>query len=161
VAEYSDSASNYHGELLGAVLTLLILCVAGANLALPPPLTILHCDNCGVLSHGNNPISLIKFLSSTNTGKVTWEWDEGHAVESRGWANCTLPECLNDQADKLAKSALVSAITGDSIIDGDRPFEVVKCSLSGRKVNGSPQSALEADWGYCAAEDLFDEKSIV
>ncbi len=33
------------------------LCLAGANLALPPPPTILHCNNRGVLSHGNNPLT--------------------------------------------------------------------------------------------------------
>ncbi len=113
--EYSDAARNYCGKLLGAVLALLVLRAAGANLDLPSPLVVLYCDNRGVLSHGNNPlpslsqkqkqadlIRLIKFLSGTNNGKVGWEWVEGHAVESRGWMCCTLPERLNDQADGLA-----------------------------------------------------------
>jgi hypothetical protein len=148
--------------------------VAGADLDLPSPPVVLYCDNRGILSHGNNPtplllqkqkqanlIRLIKFLSGTNNGKVGWEWVEGHAVESRGWACCTLLERLNDQADRLAKHALISAIAGRAVIGGDLPFEVVKLSLSRRKVSGSIREALEVDWGYRAAEYLFEEKGIV
>jgi len=38
-----------------------------------------------------------------------------------GKKNCTLtlPERLNDQAERQAKDALMSAITGGSIISGD------------------------------------------
>jgi hypothetical protein len=93
VAEESDPASNYCDKLLDAVLALLILQAVGADLAAPSPVVILHCNNCGVLLHGNNPllsllqkqkqanlIRLIKFLSSTNPCKLTWEWVEGHAI---------------------------------------------------------------------------------
>jgi hypothetical protein len=153
---------------------LLVLWAAGANLDLPSPPVVLYCDNRGVLSHSNNPlpllsqkqkqadlIRLIKFLSGTNNGKVGREWVEGHVVESRGWACCTLPERLNDQADGLAKHALISAIAGGAVIGGDLPFKVVKLSLSSRKVSGSIRKALEVDWGYHAVEDLFKEKGIV
>jgi hypothetical protein len=74
---------------------------------------------------------------------------------------CTLLERLNELSDKLAKSALVSAIAGGSTIKLDLPFELVKFSLSGRKVSGSPCLAREADWGYRVAEFLFDETDII
>ncbi len=148
--------------------------MAGADLNLPSPLVVLYCNNWGVLSHGNNPlpsllqkqkqvdlIQLIKFISGTNNGKVGWEWVEGHAVESRGWACCTLPERLNDQADRLAKCALISAIAGRAVIGGDLLFEVVKLSLSSRKVSSSIRKVLNVDWGYRAVEDLFEEKGII
>ncbi len=135
---------------------------------------VLYCNNRGVLSHGNNTlpllsqkqkqadlIRLIKFLSGTNNGKVGWEWVKRHGVESRGWACCTLLEWLNDQADGLAKHALISAIAGRAVIGSDLPFEVVKLSLSSWKVSGSIREALKVDWGYRAAEDLFEEKGIV
>ncbi len=75
--------------------------------------------------------------------------------------NCTLPEQLNELSDKLVKSALVSAIAGGLSIEGYLPLELVKFSLSGRKVSGSLCLALEAHWGYRAAESLFDKKDII
>jgi hypothetical protein len=53
VAELSDAANNYCGELLGAVIALLILCAALEELPQPLPHAILFCNNRGVLSHRN------------------------------------------------------------------------------------------------------------
>ncbi len=72
---------------------------------------------------------------------------EGHAVESKGISNCTLPERLNDQADRLAKAALQLAISDGCVMRRDFPMEVVKFSLSGERVHGSPRLALESNWG--------------
>ncbi len=47
------------------------------------------------------------------------------------------------------------------MIGGNLQFEVVKLSLSSWKVSGSIREALEVNWGYPAAEDLFEEKGIV
>ncbi len=68
---------------------------------------------------------------------------------------------LNNQADKLAKDVLISAISGSSTIEGDLSFKVVKFSLSSDQVHGSPLQALEADWGYHAAQALYDTKNII
>jgi hypothetical protein len=127
-----------------------------------------------VLFHSNSPLTtlpenqkqadlirLIKFLSGANTCGSLWEWAKGHAVKCKGWRNDTLPKRLNDQADKLAKDALISAISGSSEIEGDFPFEVMKFSLSGNQVHGSPCRALEVDWGYCAAQALCDTKNTI
>jgi hypothetical protein len=46
-------------------------------------------------------------------------------MERKGWRNCTLPECLNHQADELAKAALLSAIAGEPTMEGDFLFESV------------------------------------
>ena len=174
VAERSDAASNYRGELLGSILSLLILRAASDGLAPPRSLVVLHCDNRGVITHGNTPftslsdkqqqadlIRLMKFLSTTNKCQSRWEWVAGHAVERQGWRNSTLPERLNHQADLLAKQALLSAIHGGPTISGDFPFEVVRMKLSGKRVSGSPRLALEADWGYRAARELFEKKQII
>jgi hypothetical protein len=48
-------------------------------------------------------IRLIKYLAGTNKCRTSWEWVEGHAVERKDWRPSTLPEHLNDKADKLAK----------------------------------------------------------
>ena len=82
-------------------------------------------------------------------------------MERQGWQRSTLPERLNHQADLLAKQALLSAIHGGPSIEGDFPFEVVRMKLSGKRVSGSPRLALEADWGYRAARELFEKKQII
>jgi hypothetical protein len=114
--ELSDTAINYCRELLGAVIALLILCAASKGLSQPPTYPTLFCDNRGILSHGNSHLTalperqkqadiirLVKYLCGSNDCRATWEWVEVHAMEQKGWQGCTLPEQLNDQADKLTK----------------------------------------------------------
>ena len=171
VAERSVSASNYRGKLLGAVLSMLILKAASDNTTTIR--TTLHCDNRGVISHSNSPLMalpddqqqadliwLIKHLVSISTCKPIWEWVEGHAVERKGRQNCTLPEKLNDQADKLAKEALLAALSGDHVITGAFPFEVVTINLAGNRVCSSVRLALESDWGYRASQELYNHTNI-
>jgi hypothetical protein len=67
---------------------------------------------------------------------------------------------LNNQADKLAKCSLLSAIAGGLVMEGDFPFEVVKFKLLGKQVSQSPRQVL-ADWGYHAALELYDAKDII
>jgi hypothetical protein len=147
IADSTEVASNYYGELLGAVIALLILQASSHNLTRPLPTITLFCDNCGVLSHGNNPytalpekqkqadlIRLIKLLSGSSSITPTWEWVEGHAVERKGLQRSTLLKRLNNQADKLAKVALVSVIAGGPVMEGDFPFKVVKLKLLGQRV---------------------------
>jgi hypothetical protein len=45
-------------------------------------------------------------------------------------------------------------------MEGDFPFEVVKFQLLGKRMSRSPRQALEADWGYHAALELYDTKDI-
>jgi hypothetical protein len=98
VVELSEAASNYCGELLGAVIALLICCVAFKGLSQPLPHTTLFCNNWGVFLHGNSHLTvlpekqkqadiihLVKFLRSSNDCRATWEWVEVHAVERKGW----------------------------------------------------------------------------
>ncbi len=97
ITESLEAASNHCGELLGAVITLLILRAPSHKLTGPLPAITLFCNNCGLLSHGNKPytalpekqkqadlIRLIKLLSASSNITSTWEWVEGHAVERKG-----------------------------------------------------------------------------
>jgi hypothetical protein len=59
VMELSDAASNYCGELFGAVIALLILCAASKGLPQPLPHATLFCNNHCVLSHGNNHLTVL------------------------------------------------------------------------------------------------------
>jgi hypothetical protein len=175
IAEKSDAASNCRGELLGAVMALLILWAAMANGDTATRVQqVILCDNRGVISHGNSSlqylpekqkqadlIRLMKLLSSTNKFQPKWEWVEGHAVERKGWSNSTIAKRLNHQADILAKESLVSAISGGSLKEGDFPFEPTRFKLSGTRVCSSPHQSLEKDWGYRTARTLYAEKDIL
>ncbi len=82
-------------------------------------------------------------------------------MERKGWENCTLPERLNNKADRLAKDALLSAISGGPIMTCDYPFKLVCLRLSGERVCGSPRQGLEWDWGYQTALNLYADKGII
>ena len=174
IVERSTAASNYRGELLGAIMALYVVRAATVGESVPQPCIQFYCDNKGVLSHGNAPrsslpekqqqadlIRILKHLSTTSIAPIQWVWVEGHAVELKGWQNCTLFERLNHQADMLAKSALIAGINGDTPMDGDFPLEPIQIRLSGQRVSGSIREALESDWGYRTARALFDDKDIV
>jgi hypothetical protein len=93
--------------------------------------------------------------------KVVWEWVEGHAVECKGWHNSTTPKSFNHQVDKLAKAALRQAIAGGSAYERDFLFEMVTIKLTGKRVDSSPNQALEEHWGYNTAKLLFVKKDII
>ena len=55
VAEKSEAADNYRGEILGAVILQLILRATTSRKHLPYKDVTIFCDNKGVLGHGNSP----------------------------------------------------------------------------------------------------------
>ena len=54
IAERSESASSYRGEILGGILAQLILRAATGGTACSNCVVKVNCDNKGVLSHGRN-----------------------------------------------------------------------------------------------------------
>jgi hypothetical protein len=72
-----------------------------------------------------------------------------------------LPKHLNNQADKLAKNALLLAIGRGTTFEGDFPNESVLLKLLGTRVKGSVRLALEANWGYHAARELYNSRNII
>ncbi len=68
VMEHSNAASNYRGELLGAVLALLILRATTSMMTTLYPRTMLHCNNKGVIGHSNSPL---RSLPERNNNKQT------------------------------------------------------------------------------------------
>jgi hypothetical protein len=93
----SPSVGNYMGNLLGVVVSLLIIWAATACEPFVIPVVILYCDNKDVISHADCPLMsllekqeqadliwLVKHLSSSSMCKVGWECVEGHADECKG-----------------------------------------------------------------------------
>jgi hypothetical protein len=85
VAERLESANNFRGKLLGAVIIQFILRVAAADLPGILGLVCLYCDNQGVIAHGNllqkvlpdkqaqsDFILLLKYLVDSNTLQTHW-----------------------------------------------------------------------------------------
>ena len=174
VAEHSDDASNYRGEILGAIIAQLILRASSRRASSPfQPVTI-YCDNQGVLAHGNDPSSslsekqpqadLLRYLKQLireNPFQSRFEWVEGHAVERKGWANCNLEERLNDKADNLAKRVLVAGFVSDEYIDSNLPFEQIRVKVGGRKVTGSLRRAIGNHVGHEIARGFYDRERII
>ncbi len=174
VAECLESADNFCGQLLGAVIIQYIIQAAAADLPGILGLVCLYYDHQGVIAHRNssrkvlpdkqaqsNLILLLKYLVGSNTLQLHWVWVEGHAVESRGWRQCSLTKKLNYYADEVAKRALLFAISGSRVITRDYPLEQIIVLLSGTRVTGSPWLALEKHWRYNVARDLHNEKQII
>jgi hypothetical protein len=174
VAERLESANSFLGKLPGAVIVQYILRVAAADLPGVLGLVCLYWDNQGVIAHGNllrkvlldkqtqfDLILLLKYLVGGNTLSSYWIWVEGHAVESRGWRQCSLVKKLNYYANGLAKHSLLSTISGSHVITRDYPLKPIIVCLSGARVTGLPWLALEKHWGYKIARDLFIEKHII
>ncbi len=106
--------------------------------------THLYCDIRRVIIHGNflytvlpekptqaDLIHHVKYLTRTAQCK-------GHVAEQKGIRQCSLPEHLNEIADKLAKRALVNAIAGGGVIYGEFPLESIKINISGVRFRSSP-----------------------
>ena len=60
VVEKSSSADNYRGEILGGVMIKLVLRAATQRRSLPYQAPLIHCDNNGVVLHGNEPTRSLK-----------------------------------------------------------------------------------------------------
>ncbi len=94
---------------------------------------------------------MVKYLTGSNAVKTAWEWVEGHAVQRKGRNNCTLPEKRNDQANRLAKNALLFAIAGGHIISGDFLFEpvaVVALEVVAAASSGAAAAVAAEPWRW-------------
>jgi hypothetical protein len=55
-AKHSASSGSYHGEILGGIMTQLILNAASSSYEDCIPPVVVDCDNNGVVFHGNAPL---------------------------------------------------------------------------------------------------------
>ena len=78
-----------------------------------------HCDNKGVLCHGNNENMKLKDnqsqadglrsmnrLTRENTVETEYVWAEEHSVEKKGKEKCTLEQLQNDEVGEVSKEAV-------------------------------------------------------
>ena len=129
VVEKSSSADNYRGEILGGLMVQLVLRVATPRKSLPYQAPLIHCDNNGVVMHGNEPsrslkekqahadvLQMLKQHVHDNPFESKYKWVKAHQDDTLDWDNMTRLEQLNCRVDKLAKKTLIaSVITQDYI----------------------------------------------
>ncbi len=116
------SSAGPYWEILGRVMTQLILNAAASahHGAIPP--VVVDCDNNGVISHGNAPLHSLptnqtqanvlhtfKHLVPAQPFHFIFKYVQSHANETKKWHNCTLKERINIKGNRLAKKALKAA----------------------------------------------------
>jgi hypothetical protein len=174
IAEFSPDADNYRGEILGGMLLQLILRAASQNRTLEYQPVVIHCDNKGVVNHGNSPgralgekqsqadvLRCLKNYVSYNPFESCYKWVPSHQDKHKQWEDCTLMEQLNIIVDKLAKQVLLAAFVSQQFIASTFPFEQVQVIVGGNKLTGSPKKAFDRHWSTRAAQSFFHRKDIV
>jgi hypothetical protein len=173
-AEKSESAGSYRGEILGGIMTQLLLRAAARGYKGKIPCVRADCDNNGVVNHGNTPhiplttnqtqadlLRVYKNLISTQPFPVKYKYVQSHADNLKKWRDCTLKERINIKVDTLAKKAIKAAHSTGEFIESTFPNEEVWIEMGGRKITGSPRAELEEFWGRSTAKRFFNEKKIV
>jgi hypothetical protein len=95
-AEKSESAGSYRGEILGGIMTQLILKVAATGCKGKIPSIGEDCNNNGVITHGNTPhiplptnqtqtnlLRVFKNLVLSQTFTVKYKYVQSHAEDSK------------------------------------------------------------------------------
>ncbi len=147
IAEYSESASSYHGKILGAIIAQLILGAAVTERMGPYPIMTEDCDNNGVVLHGNKHYRLLsalqtqsdvlrvmKQLITCQPFVILFLYVQSHSDNIKEWGACTTKERMNIKADHLAKMALLHAHTTNEFFNGLFPLDDFVISMDGRKI---------------------------
>jgi hypothetical protein len=137
-AKQLASAGSYRGEILGGIMTQLILNAAASKCNNATPLVMVDCDNNGVVSHRNEPfhpfptnqsqadiLCVFKNLISTQPFRVRYKYMQLHANDTKRWRDCSLKEQINIKVDSLAKKALMAAHSTGKCIKSAFPNEQI------------------------------------
>jgi hypothetical protein len=145
-AKQLASASSYHGEILGGIMTQSILNAAASKCHDAIPLVVVGCDNNGVVSHGNEPLRpfptnqsqadicrIFKNLFSAQPFCIRYKYMQSHADDTKRWQDCSLKEQINIKVDCLAKKALMAARSTGKCIKSVFPNEQIWISMGGER----------------------------
>ncbi len=169
----SSSASNYRGELLGALIASHILCISNAFTSSATKVH-LHCDNMAVVHHTSHPESTLKgnqaqadilAVIARNLEATTTPWEYhhvyGHLDANTEFSQLTIPQQMNVIADSLAREALLEAIETGQYCKPFFPNEPMRLMVGGAKITSSIKASLYHNWGHISAKELFAQKGIV
>ncbi len=142
MAEFSDSADNYRGEIWGGLLAQLILWCASSK-----PYCFqgqqCNCDNNGVVLHGNTPASplsacqvqsdllcIFKATITQHSVSITYKYAASHRDRHTPRHLLPLRQRLNCDADTLAKDALQEAVRSHQGFQGRLLFDSICLSMN-------------------------------
>jgi hypothetical protein len=158
--EKSESAGSYQGEILGGIMTQLILKAAATGYKGKIPHVKADCDNNGIITGGNTPhiplsanqtqvdlLRVFKNLISIQPFTVKYKYVQSHAEDSKKWQDCILKELINIRADALVKKSIKAAHSTGEFIESNFPNEEVWIEMGGKKITGSPRAELKEYWG--------------
>ena len=174
VAERSDAADNYRGEILGALMIQLVLRAATAGRNLPYKKATVFCDNRGVVLHGNRPraslpekqaqadvLRCLKQYVTENLFDVQFEWVKSHQDDHTPFEQLCIEAQLNVRVDRLAKRALKMAIADGDFISNHFPFEQIRITVGGKKLTALPKATVYKRWAYITAKELYHDRRII
>ena len=168
------TASNYRGEVLGAVLnSLIVFCATrdGSKTYLPVKS---GCDNMGVVIHANDinrdlpanqaQFDVIKCFKETLREiptSILYEHILGHQDDKVEFKQLPLLAQLNVIADHLAKEVLISSINTNTFIISEFPHEQIRVYCDGVKVFCSSKPLIYTIWGRKIARDFYTGRNIM
>ena len=179
--ERSPSASNYRGELLGALgyllVTKAVLDYERDQLtdSLTLPKGPAFCDNMGVVKHGrvpNKPLSEkqvqadilghMKYILRGLPSRISFKHVRGHMNEVLELSELTYQQLLQVQMDRKATTKLKTVVEEDTgYIMSYFPFERLTMSCGDQRVTASATDAIYEWTSRQTAKKLYDEKGIV
>ena len=179
--EKSPDASNYRGELLGALgytLVMKAVCEEDRDLTVDPltlPQGKAFCDNMGVVKHGRVPnktlsekqvqadiLGHIKYLLRNLPARFKFSHVRGHIDRILSASQRTFEQNLQVLCDKKASARLVKVVADDEgYINTSFPFERVLMSCGNQRVTASATDAIYEWTSRQTAKALYDKKGIV
>lgn len=170
-----DTASNYRGELIGGVISTLILNILVDFSGLTKKTVCeIFCDNMGVVTHGikhtqslrenqvhTDLLTMFKRSIATSPLDIRYTHIQGHQDDKQDFSELTIPQQLNVLADYAAKTSLqehsLRGITHRPLY----PLEPVRIFVQGTKITSSIKSVIYRTWGEAVAKELFQRRRIV
>jgi hypothetical protein len=132
---------------------------------------LLHCDNSGVVLHGNDPhgplkdgqkqadlVRLLKSYSRLIPCKTEWVHIKGHSDDHLSFSELSPLQQLNVRCNQLAKKTLRQCIHNNSFTAPIFPDEDIIIAVGSTKVQSSVKSSIYRHWGKTTARKLFSRR---
>lgn len=175
IADRSEDADNYRGEILGAVLGLILIhSVLSCHDPQDETLSC-HCDNMGVVKHANKKneglaenqaqadvLAVMKHVISIMPCPVQYHHVLGHQLhKGMSLDQLDLPARMNELCDDKAKEHLIRSFLADDVITGPLPYEQFVLLAGKSKITSSPARSIHRWWSYKTARALFHGKKLI